>query len=355
MKHALIAGMGLQGVAIAHGMHTLGFKTIGIDKNTANLDVAHKTLNSLNSETELMEADATSPDFNSIHPDIVISALPFHLNFALAEHCINRGVRYCDLGGNTETSDKIAALAMNKASVPVMPDLGLAPGIAGIIAEIGVSRLGGADRVKIRVGGLPVNPKGTLNYGLTFSAQGLYNEYRENCHIIRNAAKIEVEPLTEIEKLYFDGVGDLEAFHTSGGIATTADSMLEKGVKDCDYKTIRFPGHCDLIRFLLFEFGLSKTEFEQGMIRSCGFITDDQILIAIDVTRGDKTWPLRSRSLHDKHFTAMQKTTGYGAVAVASIMGLGMMDHVKAARYQDVPHAQFIDNMKILLPEISIG
>jgi len=230
------------------------------------------------------------------------------------------------------------------------PDLGLAPGIANIYAEIGYRKLGKADSVKIRIGGLPVNPKGTLKYGITFSPQGLYNEYRDTCFVIKEGRKISAEPLSDVGKLNFDGIGDLEAFNTSGGIANTIDSMLPRGVRECYYKTIRFPGHVDIIKFMLFECRMSLEAFSEAMINACGFITEDQVIMDIEVSREDgAVWKMKSRILHDSDFTAMQKTTGFGAAAVAAILGSGQMDGKCCLLYADVPEEEFEKNMKKLL------
>jgi lysine 6-dehydrogenase len=369
MNRAVVAGLGIQGVAIAYGMKELGYQVLGIDISPGNIRSAVELLSRLGTEIETIvsdiltlfeRGDAGSRSTTNVieyGPDVLISALPFNLNYDLASLCIRHGVRYCDLGGNIDTSDRINALAREEARMPVMTDLGLAPGIANIIGELGYRRLGRADSVKIMVGGLPTKPAGSLKYGLTFSPQGLYNEYREDCLVIRDGAKAVVEPLTEVETLHFEGVGELEAFHTSGGISNTLDTMLSRGVSECSYKTLRFPGHVELVRSLLFERKLDLVAFSKAVINACGFIEDDQVLIDISVRddRGEREWSLRCRVLHDGSFTAMQKTTGLGTAAVAAILGSGVLDDRRSVMYADIPTDDFVRNMRTVLPEIDLG
>ena len=355
MRKALIAGMGIQGVAIAHGMHVLGYDVVGLEASVKNIEAADRTFRKLGTSSQLIAGDITK-DFviAEFEPDIVISALPFHLNFDLAMVCIENGLRYCDLGGNVDTANRIKEAAEKHATVPCMTDLGLAPGMANNVAELGYLELGGADSVFIRVGGLPVNPKGTLKYGMTFNPQGLFNEYREDCIVLRNGEKVIVEPLVDVEEIYFDELGTMEAFNTSGGIANLLDSMQARGVRDCNYKTIRFPGHVELIRFMLFECGMDLESFSKAIENACGFITEDQVLIQITVKRGDRIWEKKSRILYDENFTAMQKTTGFGAAAVAAILGSGAMDGKMYANYVDVPPEEFRRNLNSLIPELGL-
>ncbi len=359
MKKALVAGLGIQGVPISYGMHVLGYRVMAVEKSGRSIAKATDPIERLGAPIEMVQADivaSRNTTLREFEPDIVISALPFRLNLELARKCIKHGIRYCDLGGNVDISREINQLAEKSAVAPVMTDLGLAPGIANIIAEMGYQSLGSAESVKIRVGGLPVKPKGMLKYGLTFNPIGLYNEYVGECLVIRDGEIRKVEPLTEVEFLDFEGLGRMEAFNTSGGISHTLKRMLEQGVKECSYKTIRFPGHVDLIRFLLFECKLDAGAFSTAVSNACGFIAEDQVLIDIEVATegGKRKWSKRSRVLHAESFTAMQKTTGFGAAAVAAIIGDGDMDGKRSAAYADVPVEKFVRNMTRLLPEMHL-
>ena len=358
MPKAIVAGLGIQGVAIAYAMRKLGFDVMGIESFGRAKQFSDELLKELGCEIESIEGDAIDlfrVRVRPYAPDIVISALPFNHNLDLAEKCIGYGFRYCDLGGNIFASDAIDTLAELKGSAPVMTDLGLAPGIVNVIAEIGCEELGDVDSVKIRVGGLPVNPEGRLKYGLLFSIQGLYNEYIEKCRAIKDGKESAMDPLTDIESIHFDGVGDLEAFNTSGGLSTTLYSMLDRGVSECNYKTMRFPGHAEIVRSMLFEEKMNLDEFTRAITNECKFIREDQALMIVEIrARDGRVWEKRMRVVHDENLTAMQKTTGFGAAAVAAIMGRGKMDEVKSAGFSDVPHMEFVENMSLLLPEMVI-
>jgi saccharopine dehydrogenase-like NADP-dependent oxidoreductase len=367
MNRALIAGLGIQGVAIAHGMHVLGHQVAGFDVLEGNIAKSAGILDNLGVPITTVHRDihqlfvkgahkagSGSLSLTEYNPDVLISALPFHLNYEVAKKCVDHGVRYCDLGGNIDTSKRIAAYAKERAKKPVMTDLGLAPGIANVIAELGYNELGGADSVRIRVGGLPQKPKGSLKYGLTFSPQGLYNEYAEKCRVIADGELRLVDPLTDPEKIEFEKVRELVAFNTSGGLSNTLEMMLERGVRECNYKTIRFPGHLELVRFLLNECRLDLETFSQAVLNACGFITDDQVLIAIEIQKGEKKWSKKFRVLSTQTFTAMQKTTGLGTAAVAAILGSGAVDGKINITYSDIASEDFVGNLEKLLPEMSL-
>src|SRR5437763_6728743 len=176
-----------------------------------------------------------------------ISCVNYWLNVDLARAAVDAGTNFCDLGGNNAVVD--AELALDAAArangVNVIPDCGLAPGMTQVLVAHAVSRLQSVDEIHIRVGGLPLAPKPPLDYQLVFSVEGLINEYVERARVIRDGKIVEVDSMTEIESLDFpEPFGRMEAFQTSGGTSTLPETFLGK-VKALDYKTIRYPGHCD--------------------------------------------------------------------------------------------------------------
>lgn len=193
--------------------------------------------------------------------DAAISCVVYHHNPALARAAIEAGVNFCDLGGNNTIVDAELALDMEAraAGINIIPDCGLAPGMVSILAAHGAARFEQLDEIHIRVGGLPQRPQPPLNYQITFSVEGLINEYVERARIIRRGEIIEVDSLAEIETLHFPApYGQMEAFQTSGGASTLPESFLGR-VKELDYKTIRYPGHCERFK-LLVELGLAGSE-----------------------------------------------------------------------------------------------
>ena len=192
--------------------------------------------------------------------DAAISCVNYWYNLELAKVAIETGTNFCDLGGNNYVVDAQLALdtEAKAASISIIPDCGLAPGMVSILAMHGVNRFNKIEEIHIRVGGLPQNPKPPLNYQLVFSVEGLINEYIEKARVIRNGEISEVESMTELETLSFENFPALEAFQTSGGTSTLPDTFLGK-IKELDYKTIRYAGHCEKFKTMI-DLGLCSSE-----------------------------------------------------------------------------------------------
>ncbi|HEY4954922.1 MAG TPA: saccharopine dehydrogenase C-terminal domain-containing protein [Gemmatimonadaceae bacterium] len=177
--------------------------------------------------------------------DAVMSAIPYYFNLDLAKQAVAAGVHFCDLGGNTEIvfeQKELDAKAREKG-ITVIPDCGLAPGMVNILAEYGISRLDTVDEVKILVGGLPQHPEPPLNYQIVYSLEGVLDYYTTLSWIVRNGVRTQVKALSEREPVVFDApVGELEAFHTAGGLSTMA-FRYEGKIPSMEYKTLRYPGH----------------------------------------------------------------------------------------------------------------
>lgn len=177
--------------------------------------------------------------------DAVVSAISYNVNLLHTEVAIETGTHLCDLGGNFKVVQSQLELdsQAKDAGVTVIPDSGLAPGMVNVITREAIEYLDRVESVRLRVGGLQQEPRPPLNYALIFSVEGLINEYKEPCMVLRNG-KIEFEePLVGFEEITFpEPFGKLEAFNTSGGTSTLPLTYKGK-VKDLDYKTIRYPGH----------------------------------------------------------------------------------------------------------------
>ncbi len=195
------------------------------------------------------------------HHDGAASAVSFRFNELLTRAAIAARCHLVDLGGN---DDVVAAQRRlhedaRRAGIAVVPNCGLAPGLVNILAMGSLAEFESVDTVALRVGGLPQHPRPPLNYQLTFSVEGLLNEYSGKADVIRNGKRIAVEALTEIESIEFpDPFGAMEAFITTGG-ASLLPELLEGKVRTLDYKTIRYPGHCQRIKELL-DLGFGSNE-----------------------------------------------------------------------------------------------
>ena len=374
MKTALIFGLGRMGTAISYGMFNLGFNVHCADKVPAQyklkglVDQARFTLIDDNTDAETI--------IDKVNPDVVISSMPYHQLWPVAKACIDRGIRYCDLGGRVDVSEKINKYGTTNASKPIFTDLGLAPGWVNIVAESMVGHpVSNPDRVELMVGGLPskrmsktnslfdgVAAWNPLNYMVTWSVDGLINEYRDDCLVLKNGETETVKgmsgllPVTSI-------LGDLEAFYTSGGASHTIESMKKRGVKNCSYRTLRYPGHRDLIRWLINDIGLPDDVLNEIFVKGCNLPEDyrDLVIVKCDVYKDDNTMSFEKVVYGDNRFTAMQKATAYPISSVAALMGEGVFDdRVQQNRggnvklpiilgYSDVTYSAFNDKLGSLL------
>jgi lysine 6-dehydrogenase len=190
-----------------------------------------------------------------------LSAVPYFLNLGLAKAAVEAGCHFADLGGNNTVVRQELELAKRaeRRGIAIAPDCGLSPGMASILGGELVRRLGGrADALRLYVGGLPEKPMPPFHYQLVFSVEGLINEYVEPARILRRGKLVTIEPLTEPEEFQMSGFAPLVAFHTSGGTSTLPESFAGK-VGECFEKTLRYPGHYDLLCELK-ELGLFSSE-----------------------------------------------------------------------------------------------
>jgi lysine 6-dehydrogenase len=275
--------------------------------------------------------------------DVALSSADYRFNESLTRAAIEAKVHLCDLGGNIHVVDRQLALdgEAQRRGVTVIPDCGLAPGMAGLLAARAVERLDEAHTVRMRVGGLPAHPQPPLNYKLVFSARGLVNEYLEPTEALRDGEVVRLASLAELESLEFPPpFGQLEAFNTSGG-ASTLPRTLRAQVKNLDYKTIRYPGHCAIFAGM-HALGLLSEEPVDGanprelteklLVRALSDDDTDVVLMRVsaDGRRGGR--PARMvYELIDRHdpetgHSAMARCTSYAAAAVAYMLGVGAIE-----------------------------
>ena len=191
----------------------------------------------------------------------VMCAIPYYFNLAMTEAAIAAGAHFCDLGGNTEIVQlqrQLNAKAVSQG-VTVIPDCGLAPGMVNILAQLGIDRCDRVDTVRIFVGGLPQSPEGPLKYQIVYSIEGVLDYYTTLSWIVRDGKRTQVKALSEIELVHFDApVGELEAFHTAGGLSTMA-FRYEGKIPTMEYKTLRYPGHARIMEAIR-DLGLLENE-----------------------------------------------------------------------------------------------
>jgi len=177
--------------------------------------------------------------------DGVMSAIPYYFNASLAAIAVAMGVHFTDLGGNTaivQEQKQLDAAAKAKG-ISVIPDTGLAPGMVNVIAQHGIDQFDTVESVKLFVGGLPQTPEPPLGYQIAYSIEGMVDYYTTASLVVRHGQPVHVTALSELESVLFDEpVGELEAFHTAGGLSTMVYRYAGV-IPTMEYKTLRYPGH----------------------------------------------------------------------------------------------------------------
>jgi len=275
--------------------------------------------------------------------DAVISCVNYWYNEWLSKAAIETRASFCDLGGNNYVVDKQLALdaEARAGGINIIPDCGLAPGMVSILAMHGAAKFDVLDELHIRVGGLPQHPQPPLDYQLVFSVEGLINEYIETARCVRNGNITEVPSMTELESLSFDNFPPLEAFQTSGGTSTLPDTFSGK-VKELDYKTIRYAGHCDKFKTMI-DLGLCSSKemihgertitprrvFAELLEKHLPADGPDFVLVRLEFvgTKGSERKRLRY-DIVDKQdestgLSAMMRTTAFPASIIAQMMANG--------------------------------
>lgn len=353
MHKIIAAGAGRMGIAIAYGLHKLGYQVIITDRDSQTLSNAHEKLAALGVEAEYFEAPCNGDfkwfwDEGSIQHDVkaVASALPYSINKYLARSCAERRIPMCDLGGNPEESKTVQSIC-RETETPVFTDLGLAPGFANILAEHCYKITeGNVHRVQIRVGGLPEKPTGRLKYNLTFNVCGLVNEYFGTTQIIRNGKIKTVRGMSDVEVISArDGIFRrrntmYECFHTVGGLSTTLQSMASKNVQHCDYKTVRFRGHADYINFLVDDCKFYRDDLYTILETACPPTVEDWAFIRIVINYKTHDTIIQ----FDKNWTAMQKGTSFPTAVIAGMMAEGKLKK-SPLTYADVNVNELIEGL----------
>lgn len=284
--------------------------------------------------------------------DAVLSALPYHCNVPVAEAAVRAGVHYFDLTEDVSVTKAVQNLAAN-ANTVLMPQCGLAPGFISIAAFDLARGFDSIESIKMRVGALPLYPSNTLKYNLTWSTDGLINEYGNLCDAIIEGKRIQVLPLEGCEKFSLDGV-EYEAFNTSGGLGTLAD-QFEGKVKELTYKTCRYPGHRDLVAFLMNDLRLNhdRETLKRIFENSIPGTAQDKCLIFVEVRgsqRGKFIQKTYASNVHNtavggKHLTAIQLTTAAGICAPVDLFLTGELGKKKGfLRSEEIPLNLFLQN-----------
>lgn len=365
----LVLGAGLQGSACAYDLlqNPSVEKVVVADLNVEALPPFLEKLRS-DPRLELRRLDASDEEAVLAALDGVdacMNALPYYFNESITELALRAGVHYADLGGNTEIVFR--QLEHDEAArgkgITIIPDCGLAPGMANILAAAGIEALDEADSVRIFVGGLPQEPEPPLNYQVVYSLHGVLDYYTTLSWVVRNGEPAQVEALSEVEPVEFpDPTGTLEAFHTAGGLSVMPWTY-EGRVRTMEYKTLRYPGHATIMRAIR-ELGLISLDpvrvGDQDVVPRDLFIAavepklkrpDGRDLVALRVevegTRegAERRIVYELLDFYDEEngISAMERTTGFSLSITGQLQAAGEIDG-SGARTPDqcVPAERYI-------------
>jgi saccharopine dehydrogenase-like NADP-dependent oxidoreductase len=281
----------------------------------------------------------------------VLSAAPYHATRVIAEAAKAAGAHYLDLTEDVASTRAVKQLAEG-ARTAFIPQCGLAPGFITIVASDLASRFDELQDVRMRVGALPKFPSNALNYNLTWSTDGVINEYCEPCEAIVNGQLRETQPLEELEEFSLDGIL-YEAFNTSGGLGTLCETLAGR-VRNLNYRTIRYPGHAAIMKALLNDLRLrDRRELLKDILENAVPITLQDVVIVFVTVSGLRGGQLMQETYANKIYaaplggrvrSAIQITTAGGICAVLDMLSSGSLPQSGLIRQEDIKLPAFLAN-----------
>ena len=319
-----VVGLGNVGRLISDMLVERGFEVREIDADEAKLAGERASV------LDVSDPAALEGVFGEV--DAVVSCLPFFLNAGVATAAHSAGVHYLDLTEDVTTSRVIKGLAERSETI-FMPRCGLAPGFICVVGGALAASLETIDRLQLRVGAIPRSPNNALGYSCTWSPEGIINEYLNDCEQLRAGELVTVPSLEDLETIVIDGAR-YEAFTTSGGLGTMCETYAGR-LGSLDYKTIRYPGHRALMRFMLHELGLGKQRDFAVKLLADAYppVRDDQVILyaAAEGTSGGRTAReefvrvYRPRMVAGATRTSIAWTTAAGAVGMVELLAGGAL------------------------------
>ena len=339
-----VLGLGKVGLLAAHLLRDAGFDVIGLDVRAPDpCSVATRAV-------DVADPAALASHLGEV--EAVLSCLPYHLNRSVAEVAHRAGIHYFDLTEDTATTLAIRELAPTSAGV-MAPQCGLAPGFVCIVAASQAVRFERCRSIRMRVGALPQHPTGLLGYAFNWSPEGVVNEYLNDCEVIEEGVRKWVSSMEWRETIYVHGT-QLEAFTTSGGLGTMCDTFHGR-VENLDYKTMRYPGHMDLMNFFFHELLMRQRRDLAGEILTNAkpAVADDVVYLHV-ASEGIIDGQLRRLELVRAYLprvvaglqsTAIAWTTASSVASVIELVRDGVLAGSGFLRQEDVPLEAFLSTM----------
>jgi saccharopine dehydrogenase (NAD+, L-lysine-forming) len=335
-----VLGLGRVGSLAATMLHQAGFAVVGFDVNAPHEACAFP----------VRTIDTAAPggvarvlaDFQA-----VLSCLPYHLNLGIASAAHKLGIHYFDLTEDVPTTTAIREMSSNASGI-MAPQCGLAPGFVGIV---GASLARGFRRcrsIRMRVGALPQHPTGLLGYAFNWSPEGVVNEYLNDCEVIEEGVHKMVSAMEWLETVYVNGV-KLEAFTTSGGLGTRCETFLGK-VDNIDYKTMRYPGHAQLMNFFFHELLMrERRELAGQVLTHAKPPVDDDVVYVHVSAEGDIDGRLRRKEFVRAYFPV--DVAGARRTAIAWTTSASVVAVIEMVRDGALPRRGFLKQEEIALDE----
>ena len=323
-----------------------------------DLSAAQKAVKD-NSGAQLPHASAISLDLTDqsalqnamTGQNYVLSCAPFHCNVGIATVAKQCGTHYLDLTEDVATTKTVRSLAQ-QSQTAFIPQCGLAPGFISIVANGLIQTFDSVEHIKMRVGALPKYPHNALKYNLTWSTEGLINEYGNPCEAVVNGKMTLLQPLEGLENFSVDGL-EYEAFNTSGGLGTLAETFSGRA-KSLDYKSVRYPGHREIIAILMNDLKLNdnRETLKQIFERALPTTQQDVVLIMVTVqgmrkgvlSQESYAHKIYHREISGEHWGAIQITTAAGICAVLDLHREQKLPTAGFIRQEDVPLDIFLLN-----------
>jgi saccharopine dehydrogenase-like NADP-dependent oxidoreductase len=340
MKNIAVIGLGKVGSLVATLLNDL-FTVTGVDQQQPVTPMPFKTVQGDIKDVQFLEQFLSTQD-------AVVSCLPYNLNLPVATVAYKNGIHYFDLTEDVPTTSAIRAMAETAKGV-MAPQCGLAPGFIGIVGADLCSRFTKLRDVELRVGALPRYPNGLMGYSFTWSPAGVINEYINDAEVIHNGVRKMVPSLDGIEHINIEGQ-EFEAFSTSGGLGTLCET-LEGKVDTLNYKTIRYPGHAKLMRFLLYELILKeRRELTEEILTQAKPPVREDVVYVYAVVEGWKGKELAREefyqayhpvTIHGKEWRAISWTTAASVAAVVEMVAAGQLPEKGFIKQENIPFGTF--------------
>lgn len=353
MHRVLILGSGNIGFTVALLLkQSSKYQVTLASRNQDLLKSIEKTYKVKTAQIDLKKIEKADKLFKN--HDSVISALPFYLNSKVAKMALEYGLNYFDFTEDVKTTQAIKRISKKaKKGQVFIPQCGLAPGFISILAHELFKQFEEAYSLKMRVGALPINPSNKILYNLTWSTDGLINEYCNEGFAIKESKLIKTQPLEGLEVFSLDGL-EYEAFNTSGGLGTLCESLLGK-IKELNYKTIRYQGHQQYMDFLIHDLHLGKKKNRdtlKGILEYAIPTTKEDVVLIFCSANGlingklqqiTKVKKIYNQVVANKHLSSIQITTASG---LCTVLDLFVDKKIKTTGFVKQEEIEYKDFMK---------